>query len=197
MLTIDKVLEVKHCSQEEYVGLMRRHCQDVFDSNAYGYFDNLRLVTFGFDVNECGVKMHFICTDGDDCRYDILLESIDGMRMEYKKCFNPMDNAKFGEKFLTVDGDVVIYYERKCTDDAHGGCSFTHKVLSSKYGIYEVDDKGHAAFTQASDVRCKVCDDVEESYAIKCYAKKEMRSDSDEYERGFLDGYKSGVVGLS
>ena len=96
---------------ERRIGL---HCKEVFDLNEHGFFDGFKFIkaefledaVVGDDMRDFIVYKCEKLDEGYD--YNITV-SFDGSVMFGQRVSNIFKGARFGDKFLTEKGDVVIY----------------------------------------------------------------------------------------
>ena len=184
---------------EQRIGL---HCKKVFDLNEHGFFDGFEFIgseLFEGVVVDCsGDKRDVIvykCTNRDDgCDYNITV-SFDGSVMFGRKIVNIFKHARFGDKFVTDNGNVLIYGQRSETTSR--GFDMGVHFLMGAHDMYHVYDngeyvKGWASFIDSCVVGRLGDDDLD---IVKAYVKKELGDkDVDGYMQGFVDGYNNSVI---
>ena len=184
---------------EHRIGL---HCKEVFDLNEHGFFDGFEFIKSelfeGVVVDCSGDKRDVIvykCANRDNgYNYNITV-SLNGSVMFWRKCMNIFKGARFGDKFVTDKGDVLIYQRRMET--SHEGSGMGVHFLIGEYKIFYVYDSGEFADGINSSIDTHVVgrlsdDDLD---IVKAYVKKELADkDVDGYMQGFLDGYNNCVI---
>ena len=188
---------------EEFERRIGLHCKEVFDLNEHGFFDGFEFISeelFGdIIVDDFSVKKDVIvykCANRDNgCDYNITV-SFDGSAMFGQRVANIFKGARFGDKFMTEKGDVVIY-GRQIDTASHGGRVIGTHFLMSKYKAFYVYDNGEFIGGSDSSTDSNVVgrlgdDDLD---IVKAYVKKELGDKEDDgYMQGFIDGYNNSVV---
>ena len=182
---------------EHRIGL---HCKEVFDLNEHGFFDGFEFIKsrlfedfiVGDDRRDVIV---YICDKYDDGYEYCITVSFDGSVMFGRKIVNVFKGARFGDKFVTDNGDVLIYQRRMETSNEGSGMGV--HFLIGEYKIFYVYDNGEFADGINSSIDTHVVgrlgnDDLD---IVKAYVKKELSDkDVDGYMQGFLDGYNNCVI---
>ena len=188
---------------EEFERRIGLHCKEVFDLNEHGFFDGFEFIKSelfeGVVVDCSGDKRDVIvykCANRDD-GYDYnITVSFDGSVMFGQRVSNIFKGARFGDKFMTEKGDVVIY-GRRIDTASHGGRVIGTHFLMSKYKAFYVYDNGEFIGGSDSSTDSNVVgrlgeDDLD---IVKAYVKKELGDkDVDGYMQGFIDGYNNFVI---
>ena len=185
---------------EHRIGL---HCKEVFDLNEHGFFDGFEFIKSelfeGVVVDCSGDKRDVIvykCANRDDgCDYCITV-SFDGSVMFGQRVSNIFKHARFGDKFVTENGDVVIY-GRQIDTASYGGRVIGSHFLMSKYKAFYVYDNGEFIGARNSSIDSNVIGrlDDDDLDIVKAYVKKELGDkDVDGYMQGFIDGYNNYVI---
>ena len=188
---------------EEFEHRIGLYCKDVFDLNEHGFFDGFEFIKSelfeGVVVDCSGDKRDVIvykCANRDN-GYDYnITVSFDGSVMFGQRVSNIFNGARFGDKFLTEKGDVVIY-GRQIDTASYGGRVIGTHFLMSKYKTFYVFDNGEfiggSDSSTDSNVVGRLGDD--ELDIVKAYVKKELGDkDVDGYMQGFVDGYNNSVI---
>lgn len=193
---------LKDVGIEKFESILRLHCKKVFELNEHGFFDGFEFISS--EVLE-DVTLHghdgkrdvivYKCAKRDD-GYDYnITVSLNGSVMFWRKCMNIFKGARFGDKFVTDNGDVLIYQRRMET--SHEGSGMGVHFLIGEYKIFYVYDSGEFADGINSSIDTHVVgrfgeDDLD---IVKAYVKKELADkDTDGYMQGFLDGYNNCVI---
>lgn len=193
---------LKDVGIEKFESILRLHCKNVFELNEHGFFDGFEFISS--EVLE-DVTMHghdgkrdvvvYKCAKRDD-GYDYnITVSLNGSVMFGRKIANIFKGAQFGDKFVTDNGDVLIYQRRMET--SHEGSGMGVHFLIGEYKIFYVYDSGEFADGINSSIDTHVVgrlgeDDLD---IVKAYVKKELADkDTDGYMQGFLDGYNNCVI---
>ena len=204
MMTLDEMKALRRdVDDSEFEHRIGLHCKELFDLNEHGFFDGFEFINselFEGGVVDCsGDKRDVIvykCANRDDgCDYNITV-SFDGSVMFGQRVSNIFKHARFGDKFLTEKGDVVIY-GRQIDTASHGGRVIGTHFLMSKYKAFYVYDNGEfiggSDSSTDSNVVGRLGDD--ELDIVKAYVKKELGDkDVDGYIQGFIDGYNNSVI---
>ena len=185
---------------ERRIGL---HCKEVFDLNEHGFFDGFEFIKSelfeGVVVDGSGDKRDVIvykCANRDDGYDYSITVSFDGSVMFGQKIVNIFNGARFGDKFVTEKGDVVIYGRRIDTESSGGRVIGSH-FLMSKYKAFYVYDNGEFIGARNSSIDSNVIGrlDDDDLDIVKAYVKKELGDkDVDGYMQGFVDGYNNSVI---
>ena len=190
-------------SGEEFEHRIGLHCKELFDLNEHGFFDGFEFISselFGdIIVDDFSVKKDVIvykCANRDDgCDYNITV-SFDGSVMFGQRVSNIFKGARFGDKFVTENGDVVIYGRRIDTESSGGRVIGSH-FLMSKYKAFYVYDNGEFIGARNSSIDSNVIGRLDDDVLdiVKAYVKKELGDkDVDGYMQGFVDGYNNSVI---
>ena len=188
---------------EEFERRIELHCKELFDLNEHGFFDGFEFIKSEL-VNDAVVDgsnfgkwvIVYKCANrGDGYDYSITV-SFDGSVMFGQRVSNIFKGARFGDKFVTENGDVVIYGRRIDTESCGGRAIGSH-FLMSKYKAFYVYDNGEFIGGSDSSTDSNVVGrlDDDELDIVKAYVKKELADkDVDGYMQGFIDGYNNSVI---
>ena len=193
---------LKDVGSEKFESILRLHCKKVFELNENGFFDGFEFISS--EVFE-DVTLHghdgkrdvivYKCANRED-GYDYnITVSLNGSVMFRRKIANIFKNARFGDKFVTDKGDVLIYQRRMET--SHEGSGMGVHFLIGEYKIFYVYDNGEFADGINSSIDTHVVGRLgdEELDIVKAYVKKELGDKVvDGYMQGFLDGYNNCVI---
>ena len=187
---------------EEFEHRIGLHCKELFDLNEHGFFDGFEFIKSelfeGVVVDGSGDKRDVIvykCANRDDGYDYCITVSFDGSVMFGRKIVNIFKGARFGDKFVTENGDVVIY-GRRIDTESYGGRVISH-FLMSEYKTFYVYDNGEFIGARDSSIDSNVVgrlgdDDLD---IVKAYVKKELGDkDVDGYMQGFIDGYNNSII---
>ena len=177
------------------------HCKEVFDLNEYGFFDGFKFikselledVVVDDDMRDVIVYKCENLDEGYD--YNITV-SFDGSVMFGRKIVNIFKHARFGDKFVTEMGDVVIY-GRRIDNEIYGGCVVSSHFMMSKFKTFYVYDDGEFVGARDSRIDSNVVGRLadEDLDIVKAYVKKQLSDkDVDGYMQGFVDGYNNSVI---
>ena len=183
---------------EEFERRVGLHCKELFELNENGFFDGFDFIkselyedaVIGDDMRDVIV---YRCTGRDGYEYNITV-SFDGSVMLWRKLMNIFNGARFGDKFVTENGEVLIYGRQ--TDSVYG-CDMGVHVLMGKRNVYEVYDNGEYlnGWTPQLDTDVVGRLGEEDLDIVKAYVKKELADkDVDGYMQGFVDGYNNCVI---
>ena len=173
----------------------------MFDLNEHGFFDGFEFikselfegVVVGDDMRDFIV---YKCEKRDE-GYDYnITVSFDGSVMFGRKIVNIFKHARFGDKFVTEMGDVVIY-GRRIDNEIYGGCVVSSHFMMSKFKTFYVYDDGEFVGARDSRIDSNVVGRLsdEDLDIVKAYVKKELTDkDVDGYMQGFIDGYNNSVI---
>ena len=188
---------------EEFERRIGLHCKEVFDLNEHGFFDGFEFIKSelfeGVVVDGSGDKRDVIvykCANHNDGYDYSITVSFDGSVMFGQRVSNIFKGARFGDKFVTENGDVVIY-GRRIDTESYGGRAIGSHFLMSKYKAFYVYDNGEFIGARNSSIDSNVVgrlgdDDLD---IVKVYVKKELGDkDVDGYMQGFIDGYNNSVI---
>ena len=204
MLTVAEMKALRNdVGSEEFERRIGLHCKEVFDLNEHGFFDGFEFINSELFkdvvVDGSGDKRDVIvykCTNRDD-GYDYnITVSFDGSVMFGQRVSNIFKHARFGDKFVTENGDVVIYGRRIDTESSGGRVIGSH-FLMSKYKAFYVYDNGEFIGARNSSIDSNVIGrlDDDDLDIVKAYVKKELGDkDVDGYMQGFVDGYNNSVI---
>lgn len=200
MLTVAEMKALRRdVAAYEFDQRIELHCKELFDLNEHGFFDGFEYikselfedVVVGDDVIDFII---YRCMGCDGYEYNITV-SFDGSFMYGRKIANIFKDARFGDKFVTENGDVLIYGRQ--TDTSNGvsglGCHF----LMGKHKTYYVYDNGEYFKGCSSHLDSNVVGRLsdEDLDIVKAYVKKELGDkDVDGYMQGFIDGYNNSVI---
>ena len=194
---------LKDVESEKFESILRLHCKKVFELNENGFFDGFEFISSEVFEN--------VCVEGSDERQDVIVYkcarrddgydycvtvSLDGSVMLRRKVANIFKSARFGDKFVTENGEVMIY--GRPMKSSYGGNEMGTHFLMSKRNAYEVYDngeycKGGWSYRLDANVVGRLGDD--ELDIVKAYVKKELGDkDVDGYMQGFIDGYNNCVI---
>ena len=177
------------------------HCKEVFDLNEHGFFDGFKFIkaefledaVVGDDMRDFIVYKCEKLDEGYD--YNITV-SFDGSVMFGRKIVNIFKHARFGDKYVTEIGDVVIYGNRMDTTYV-GGHAINSHFLMSKFKVFYVYDDGEFIGARDSRIDSNVVGRLgdEDLDIVKAYVKKELGDkEVDGYMQGFIDGYNNFVI---
>ena len=205
MMSVDEMKALRRdVSSEEFERRIGLHCKELFELNEHGFFDGLEYICSElFEdvvVDDSKVKKDAIlykCANRDDgCDYCITV-SFDGSVMFGQRVSNIFKGARFGDKFVTENGDVVIYGKRMDTVHVGGRAIGSHFLMSKYKTFYVYDDGEFIGSRDSSSIDSNVVgrlgeDDLD---IVKAYIKKELgNKDADGYMQGFIDGYNNCVI---
>ena len=200
MMTLSEMKALRRdIAAYEFDQRIELHCKELFELNEHGFFDGLEFI--GSEMYE-GVAVRddvldvivYSCKGSDGYNYRITV-SFDGSVMLWRKLMNIFKGARFGDKFVTENGEVLIYGRQ--TDSVYGGGGMGVHVLMGKRNVYEVYDNGEYFKGWTSQLDADVvgrlgADDLD---IVKAYVKKELADkDVDGYIQGFIDGYNNSVI---
>lgn len=201
MLTLAEMKALRNdVGSEEFEHRIWLHSKEVFDLNEHGFFDGFEFIKsrlfedFIVGDDMCDVIV-YICDKYDDGYEYCITVSFDGSVMFGRKVVNIFKHARFGDKFVTENGDVLIYGRRMETTT--WGFDMGIHFLMGKYKTYQVYDNGMYVKGFASSIDSNVVgrlgdDDLD---IVKAYVKKELGDkDVDGYMQGFIDGYNNCVI---
>ena len=202
MMTLSEMKALRRdVGSEEFESRIELHCKELFDLNEHGFFDGFEYIKSELfeDVNLVDDMRDIIfykCKKCDDDYEYCITVSFDGSVMFGRKITNIFKGARFGDKFLTENGDVVIYGRRIDTESCGGRAIGSH-FLMSKYKAFYVYDNGEFIGGSDSSTDSNVVgrlgeDDLD---VVKAYVKKELGDkDVGGYMQGFIDGYNNCVI---
>ena len=191
----------KDVAAYEFDQRIELHCKELFDLNEHGFFDGFKFIKSEFleDAVVGDDMRDFIvykCEKRDD-GYDYnITVSFDGSVMFGQKIVNIFKHARFGDKYVTEKGDVVIYGNRMDTTYV-GGHAINSHFLMSQFKVFYVYDDGEFIGARDSRIDSNVVGrlDDEDLDIVKAYVKKELsEKDVDGYMQGFIDGYNNSVI---
>ena len=176
------------------------HCKELFDLNEHGFFDGFEYIKSELfeDVNLVDDMRDIIfykCKKCDDDYEYCITVSFDGSVMFGRKITNIFKGARFGDKFVTESGDVLIYGRQ--SDASSGGFDMGVHVLMGKHKTYHVYDNAEYVKGWSSSIDSNVVGRLsdEDLDIVKSYVKKELGDkDIDGYMQGFIDGYNNCVI---
>ena len=176
------------------------HCKELFDLNSNGFFDGFEFI--GSELFEDVIVADdmrdvivYRCQKRDDGYDYCITVSFDGSVMFGRKIINVFKNARFGDKFVTENGDVLIYQRR--TQTSYGGSGMGTHFLMGEHKIFYVYDSGDFVEGSNSSINTYVDGRLgeDELDVVKAYVKKELADkDVDGYMQGFVDGYNNCVI---
>lgn len=187
---------------EEFEHRIWVHCKELFDLNEHRFFDGFKFIkaelledaVVGDDMRDFIVYKCEKLDEGYD--YNITV-SFDGSVMFGRKIVNIFKHARFGDKYVTEKGDVVIYGNRMDDTESYGGRSIGSHFLMSKYKVFYTYDDGDLIGSRDSRIDSNVVGRLgdEDLDIVKAYVKKELGDkDVDGYMQGFIDGYNNSVI---
>ena len=201
MMTVAELKTLRSdVGSEEFERRVGLHCKELVELNENGFFDGFELIKselyedfiIGDDMRDV---IFYRCEKrSDGYEYNIAV-SFDGSVMFGRKLMNIFKGARFGDKFVTENGEVLIYGRQ--TDSVYGGGDMGVHVLMGKRNVYEVYDNGEYFKGWTSQLDADVvgrlgADDLD---IVKAYVKKELADkDVDGYIQGFIDGYNNSVI---
>ena len=193
---------LKDVGSENFESILRLHCKKVFELNENGFFDGFEFISSEVYENvrvECSDEKQDVivykCAKRDDGYDYCITVSLNGSVMFRRKIVNIFKNARFGDKFVTDKGDVLIYQRRMKT--SHEGSGMGVHFLIGEYKIFYVYDNGEFADGINSSIDTHVVGRLsdEDFDIVRAYVKKEFGDkDVDGYMQGFLDGYNNCVI---
>ena len=188
---------------EEFERRIGLHCKEVFDLNEHGFFDGFEFISselfVDIIVDDFTVKKDVIvykCSNHNDGYDYCITVSFDGSVMFGQKIVNIFNGARFGDKFVTEMGDVVIY-GRRIDNEIYGGCVVSSHFMMSKYKSFYVYDDGEFVGARDSRIDSNVVGRLadEDLDIVKAYVKKQLSDkDVDGYMQRFVDGYNNSVI---
>ena len=186
---------------EEFERRIGLHCKEVFDLNEHGFCDGFEFIKSelfeGVVVDCSGDKRDVIvykCANHNDGYDYSITVSFDGSVMFGPKVVNIFKGARFGDKFVTEKGDVVIY-EKQNLPVEYRGCAIGSHILMSKYKMFYAYDNGEIIGNNSIDSNVVGRLSDEDLDIVKAYVKKELGDkDVDGYMQGFIDGYNNCVI---
>lgn len=202
MLTLAEMKALRmDVDNEEFEHKIGLHSKEVFDLNEHGFFDGFKFIKsrlfedfiVGDDMRDVIV---YICDKYDDGYEYCITVSFDGSVMFGRKIVNIFKNARFGDKYVTEKGDVVIYGNRMDTTYV-GGHAINSHFLMSQFKVFYVYDDGEFIGARDSRIDSNVVGRLgdEDLDIVKAYVKKELSDkDVDGYMQGFIDGYNNCVI---
>ena len=191
----------KDVAAYEFDQRIELHCKELFDLNEHGFFDGFKFIkaefledaVVGDDMRDFIVYKCEKLDEGYD--YNITV-SFDGSVMFGRKIVNIFKHARFGDKYVTEIGDVVIYGNRMDTTYV-GGHAINSHFLMSKFKVFYVYDDGEFIGARDSRIDSNVVGRLgdEDLDIVKAYVKKELGDkEVDGYMQGFIDGYNNCVI---
>ena len=186
---------------EEFERRIELHCKELFDLNEHGFFDGFEFIKSKMFndavVDGSNIGKYVIvykCANRDDGYEYSITVSFDGSVMFGPKVVNIFKGARFGDKFVTEKGDVVIY-EKQNLPVEYRGCAIGSHILMSKYKMFYVYDNGEIIGNNSIDSNVVGRLSDEDLDIVKAYVKKELGDkDVDGYMQGFIDGYNNCVI---
>ena len=201
MMTVAELKTLRSdVGSEEFERRVGLHCKELVELNENGFFDGFELIKselyedfiIGDDMRDV---IFYRCEKrSDGYEYNIAV-SFDGSVMFFRKLMNIFKGARFGDKFVTENGEVLIYGRQ--TDSVYGGGGMGVHVLMGKRNVYEVYDNGEYFKGWTSQLDADVVGRLgdEDLDIVKAYVKKELADkDVDGYIQGFIDGYNNSVI---
>ena len=186
---------------DEFDKRIELHCKELFELNENGFFDGFEFIKSEL-VNDAVVEgsnlgkyvIVYKCVNRDDGYDYSITVSFDGSVMFGPKVVNIFKNAMFGDKYVTENGDVVIYgrefgpvYYRECVVGSH--------FLMGKCKTFYAYDNGEIISNNSIDFNVVGRLSDEDLDIVKAYVKKELGDkDDDGYMQGFIDGYNNCVI---
>ena len=193
----------KDVAAYEFDQRIELHCKELFDLNEHGFFDGFKFIKSelfeDIVVDVSKIKKDVIvykCENHNDGYDYCITVSFDGSVMFGRKIVNIFKHARFGDKFVTEMGDVVIY-GRRIDNEIYGGCVVSSHFMMSKFKTFYVYDDGEFIGERDSSIDSNVVGrlDAEDLDIVKAYVKKELSDkDVDGYMQGFVDGYNNSVI---
>ena len=186
---------------EEFERRIELHCKELFDLNEHGFFDGFEFIKSKMFndavVDGSNIGKYVIvykCANRDDGYEYSITVSFDGSVMFGPKVVNIFKGARFGDKFVTEKGDVVIY-EKQNLPVEYRGCAIGSHILMSKYKMFYAYDNGEIIGNNSIDSNVVGRLSDEDLDIVKAYVKKELGDkDVDGYMQGFIDGYNNCVI---
>lgn len=201
MLTLAEMKALRRdVDNEEFEQRIGLHSKEIFDLNEHGFFDGFEFIKsrlfedfiVGDDMRDVIV---YICDKCDDGYEYCITVSFDGSVMFGRKIVNIFKNARFGDKFVTENGDVLIYGRQMETTNEW--IKMAIHFLMGKHKTYQVYDNGMYVKGFASSIDSNVVGRLsdEDLDVVRAYVKKELSDkDVDGYMQGFIDGYNNCVI---
>ena len=204
MMSVDEMKALRRdVDDEEFERRIELHCKELFDLNEHGFFDGFEFIKSKMFndavVDGSNIGKYVIvykCANRDDGYEYSITVSFDGSVMFGPKVVNIFKGARFGDKFVTEKGDVVIYgrefglvYYRECVVGSH--------FLMSKHKTFYAYDNGEFIGGSDSSIDFNVVGRLgdDELDIVKAYVKKELGDKAvDGYIQGFIDGYNNCVI---
>ena len=200
MMTVAELKTLRSdVGSEEFERRVGLHCKELFELNENGFFDGFELIKselyedfiIGDDMRDV---IFYRCEKRSDGYEYKIAVSFDGSVMFFRKLMNIFKGAQFGDKFVTENGEVLIYGRQ--TDSVYG-CDMGVHVLMGKRSVYEVYDNGECFKGWNSQLDADVVGRLtdEDFDIVRAYVKKELADkDVDGYMQGFIDGYNNFVI---
>lgn len=145
MMSVEEMKTIRRdVSSEEFDRRIRLYCKELFELNEHGFFDGLEFIKSGlFEDFIVGDDMRdvivYSCKGGEGYNYCITV-SFDGSVMLRRKITNVFKDARFGDKFVTENGDVLI--NGRQSDGTYDGSGMGVHFLMGKHKVYYVFDNG-------------------------------------------------------
>lgn len=201
MLTVAEMKALRRdVAADEFDKKIKLHCKELFELNEHGFFDGFKFIKsrvfedfiVGDDMRDVIV---YICDKYDDGYEYCITVSFDGSVMFGRKIVNIFKHARFGDKFVTDNGNVLIYGQRSKTTTK--GFDMGVHFLMGAHDMYHVYDNGMYVKGWASSIDSCVVGrlDADDLDIVKAYVKKELGDKAvDGYMQGFIDGYNNCVI---
>ena len=118
MMTVAELKSLRRdVGSEEFERRVGLHCKELFELNENGFFDGFEFIKselyedwiVGDDMRDV---IFYRCEKRDDGYEYKIAVAFDGSVMFFRKLMNILKGARFGDKFVTENGDVVIYGRR-------------------------------------------------------------------------------------
>ena len=202
MMTLAEMKALRRdVDDEEFERRIELHCKELFDLNEHGFFDGFEFIKSKMFndavVDGSNIGKYVIvykCANRDDGYEYSITVSFDGSVMFGPKVVNIFKGARFGDKFVTEKGDVVIY-EKQNLPVEYRGCAIGSHILMSKYKMFYAYDNGEIIGNNSIDSNVVGRLSDEDLDIVKAYVKKELGvKDVDGYMQGFIDGYNNCVI---
>ena len=202
MMSVDEMKALRRdVDAEEFERRIELHCKELFDLNEHGFFDGFEFIKSKMFndavVDGSNIGKYVIvykCANRDDGYEYSITVSFDGSVMFGPKVVNIFKGARFGDKFVTEKGDVVIY-EKQNLPVEYRGCAIGSHILMSKYKMFYAYDNGEIIGNNSIDSNVVGRLSDEDLDIVKAYVKKELGDkDVDGYMQGFIDGYNNCVI---
>ena len=201
MMTVAELKTLRRdVGSEEFERRVGMHCKELFELNENGFFDGFEFIKselyedaiVGDDMRDV---IFYRCEKRSDGYEYKIAVSFDGSVMFGRKIVNIFKNARFGDKYVTDNGNILIYGQR--SETTSGGFDMGVHFLMGAHDMYHVYDNGEYVKGWSSSIDSNVVGRLsdEDLDIVKAYVKKELGDkDVDGYMQGFIDGYNNSVI---